>query len=103
MVIRDSLLGCVVDLIQLYNRYEILSLTSKLECIDNGKTIIFTHHISQKSELTLDYLMTGTTATVAMGNSAQLSRQHTYHQCARRETDLQITVHRPVAQREPYR
>jgi hypothetical protein len=74
----------------------------KARCIDNGKTIIFTHHISQKSELTLDYLMTGDTATFAMGNSAIIQQADTYYIIgASAENGLTNRLYiRPVAKRE---
>lgn len=73
----------------------------KQECLTDGRTIIINHHISEKTNYTVDELMSANTHNLAMGNSAIIQQADTYYVIgATAENGLtdQIFV-RPVAKR----
>jgi RecA-family ATPase len=51
----------------------------KSKVMSKNRTIIFTHHISQHEDSTLDTLMTGDTGHLAMGNSAIIQQADSYY------------------------
>ncbi len=73
----------------------------KHECLTDGRTIIINHHISEKSNLTLDELMANSTHSMAMGNSAIIQQADTYYIIgAEAEDGLTNKIFvRPVAKR----
>lgn len=58
-----------------------MSVLAKLKstCINSHNTIIFNHHISQKEDLSVDVLMNGDTARLAMGSSTIIQQADTYY------------------------
>lgn len=58
-----------------------MNVLAKLKngCLDERRTILFNHHISQKAELSTAELMTGTTSHLAMGNSAIIQQADSYY------------------------
>ena len=71
-------------------------------CLNQNKTIIFNHHISQKTDITLDELMTGETGSLAMGNSAIIQQADSYYIIgATADNGLTNRIYmRPIAKRE---
>ena len=73
----------------------------KHECLVDGRTIIINHHISEKTDLTIDELMANSTHNLSMGNSAIIQQADTYYIIgAAAEDGLTNKIYvRPVAKR----
>ena len=73
----------------------------KQECLTDGRTIIVNHHISEKTNYTIDELMSSNTHNLAMGNSAIIQQADTYYVVgATAENGLTDKIFiRPVAKR----
>ena len=74
----------------------------KKECLTPDRTIIINHHITEKTEYTVDLLMAGDTHKMSMGASAIIQQADTYYIIgASAENGVTEKVYiRPVAKRQ---
>lgn len=58
-----------------------MNILAKLKslCLNNNKTILINHHISEKNPFTVEELMTGNPHVFAMGSSAIIQQADTYY------------------------
>ena len=78
--------------------------TLKKECLRPNRTIMITHHISQHADITLEDLMTGDPAGLAMGSSVLIQQADSYYiigSPGNKNGKMSTLCVRPVAKRQP--
>jgi len=79
LVIIDSLHSVCGTLNPNYTSDMNMLAKLKKHCLANDKTIIINHHISEKTQASVDELMTGNPHSMAMGNSAIIQQADSYY------------------------
>lgn len=101
LIIVDSLHSVVGKLNPNYTTDMSALAKLKSTCLNSHNTIIFNHHISQKTELSIEDLMLGDTGHLAMGSSTIIQQADTYFivGATAREGKTERIYIRPVSKR----